>query len=340
MRGVRRLQLNLHWQLKICRADTPIEGERCNVTRMTNVVMARLSASALSLHVSKVGGLCHSIPSIPCEFGAPTGMGGTFDVFWLVKANNPQFYPHDMTRQCFKQDEAVFNASVTSYTMIPLQPAMSMVNYGSNARYARLTRSLLNPRNLCRCHAILWFNCISSLNHLLSRNNFCFSPGVPLDSSTMYQSSSLTWSTIWLFSLQASSSSASSFATIATPSLQALSTASPICLQPRRSTDPVAATIQSSVIGDNSIAKACTSSTQQIGVIPSTHTFYTFDNSYYFNTSLQNLSSTGNSSGTPSSYPGSQICVNNLNAIFSACVIGRNFWGGWTESHTVNYTSQ
>jgi len=156
----------------------------------------------------------------------------------------------------------------------------------------------------------------------------------------MYCFHSLAWSLTCLLPLQARGSNVQGSTIAATASLQASSTANPICLQSRTSTDPVAAAIQSSITSDNSINKACDPSTQQIRVIPWTHTFYALDSYYFFNSSLQELPSISTPTSTPTSYPDSQNCILNFNAIFSSCVSSQNFWGGWIESNGLNYSSK
>ncbi len=119
-----------------------------------------------------------------------------------------------------------------------------------------------------------------------------------------------------------------------------VSAATPVCLQSRSSTDPVAAALQSSVDSDKSVKKACDPSTQQIRVTPWTHTFYALDNYLFFNTSLQDLPSIGTPASTPTSYPGNQECAYYFNAIISLCLIQEKFWGGWIESKGLNYSSE
>lgn len=119
-----------------------------------------------------------------------------------------------------------------------------------------------------------------------------------------------------------------------------VSAATPVCLQSRTSTDPVAAALQSSVDSDKSIQKACDPSTQQIRVTPWTHTFYALDDYLFFNSSLQDLPSIGTPASTPTSYPGNQECAYNFNAIVSLCLIQEKFWGGWIESKGLNYSSE
>ncbi len=156
----------------------------------------------------------------------------------------------------------------------------------------------------------------------------------------MYIFHSLAWSLTCLLLLQARESNAQSSTRPATVSLQGSSTASPICLQSRSSVDSVAATIQLSVASDNSINKACDPSTQQIRVVPWTHTFYVLNNYLFFNISLQDLPNISTPTSTPTSYSGNQNCILVFNAIFSSCVSSRNFWGGWIESKDLNYSSK
>lgn len=148
------------------------------------------------------------------------------------------------------------------------------------------------------------------------------------------------WSWTCLLPLQARGSNAQGSTTVATASLQESSTANPICLQSRSSANSVPAAIQSSVTSDNSINKACDPSTQQIEVIPWTHTFYVLDNYLFFNISLQDLPSISTPTSTPTSYPGNQNCIVAFNAIFSSCVSSRNISGGWIESNGLNYSSK
>ena len=151
---------------------------------------------------------------------------------------------------------------------------------------------------------------------------------------------SIAWSLTCLLPLQARGSITQSSTTAATVSLQESSTANPICLQSRSSADPGAAAIQSSVTSDNSINKACDPSTQQISVIPWTHTFCVLDNYLFFNISLQDLPSISALTSTPTSYSGNQNCILAVNAIVSSCVSSRNFSGGWIESNGQNYSSK
>ena len=156
----------------------------------------------------------------------------------------------------------------------------------------------------------------------------------------MYFIHSLAWSLTCLLALQARRSNAQGSTTASTASLQESSTANPICFQSRSSTDSVPAAIQSSVTSDNSINKACDPSTQQISVIPWTHTFYVLDSYLSFNISLQDLPSISAPISTPTSYPGNQNCILAFNAIVSSCVSSRNFSGGWIESNGLNYSSK
>ena len=154
----------------------------------------------------------------------------------------------------------------------------------------------------------------------------------------MYFIHSLAWSLACLLALQARGSQGST--TASTASLQESSTANPICFQSRSSTGSVPFAIQSSVTSDNSINKACDPSTQQISVIPWTHTFYVLDDYLFFNISLQDLPSISAPTSTPSSYPGNQNCILAFNAILASCVSNRNFSGGWVESNGLNYSSK
>ena len=125
-----------------------------------------------------------------------------------------------------------------------------------------------------------------------------------------------------------------------TTSSQPSSTSSPTCLQPRSPTDPNAAVLQSLAASDNSIGKACNPSTWHISNVPWAHTFYAFNNAYYFNTSLQHLPILSTPNSVPSGVAGSQDCSNSFRAILSFCTVVQTFWGGWIETNGVNYTSK
>ena len=125
-----------------------------------------------------------------------------------------------------------------------------------------------------------------------------------------------------------------------TTSSQPSSTSSPTCLQPRSPTDPNAAALQSSAASENSISKACNPSNRHISTVPWAHTFYALNNTYYFNTSLQDMPILSAPSSVPSGIAGSQDCSNSFRAILSSCVTAQTFWGGWIEKNGVNYTSK
>ena len=156
----------------------------------------------------------------------------------------------------------------------------------------------------------------------------------------MYHYYPISWSLFWLCSLHSRKSYAQVSPAPTTTAVEASPTASPTCLQPRAPTNPLAAAIQSSVASDNAVNKACDPSTQNIGTLPWAHTFYTPTDYYFLNTSLQDLPRVSIPTNTPSSYPANQGCIQNLNAVFSSCVINQNFWGGWIESNGVNYSSK
>lgn len=121
---------------------------------------------------------------------------------------------------------------------------------------------------------------------------------------------------------------------------QPSSTSSSTCLQPRSPTDPNAAALQSSAASDDSISKACNPSNRHISTVPWAHTFYALNNTYYFNTSLQDMPILSTPNSVPSSVGGSQDCSNSFRTILSSCTTAQTFWGGWMENNGVNYTSK
>ena len=125
-----------------------------------------------------------------------------------------------------------------------------------------------------------------------------------------------------------------------TTSSQPSSTSSSICIQSHSPTDPNAAALQSSVASDNSISNACNPSTQNVSTVPWAHTFFVFNNTYYFNTSLQDLRILDTPNSAPNGVAGSQDCSNSFSAILSSCTTAQTFWGGWIVNNGVNYSSK
>lgn len=118
------------------------------------------------------------------------------------------------------------------------------------------------------------------------------------------------------------------------------SSSSPVCLHPKSPTYPHAAALRWSFTSDDSIDKACNSRTWHVSSVPRVHTFLAFNNSYYFNISLQDPPIISTPSSIPSPLYGNQDCSNSFNAIFSSCVSAQGFWGGWVATNGINYTGE
>ena len=127
---------------------------------------------------------------------------------------------------------------------------------------------------------------------------------------------------------------------LSTTSSQPSSTSSPTCLQPRSPTDPNAAALQSLAASDHFISKACNPSNRHNSTVPWAHTFYALNNTYYFNTSLQDMPILSTPNSVPSGVAGSKDCSNSFRVILSSCTTAQTFWGGWMEKSGVNYTSK
>lgn len=148
--------------------------------------------------------------------------------------------------------------------------------------------------------------------------------------ASMYCFKTLSWFLLPLLLLECSQSSAQHTSSAVT-AVASSSSLSPSCLQSRAPTASSAAAIQSSIVSDDSISKACDTSTQQwITTSGTQKTYYALDSTYFFNISL----ASGVTGG-----PTDQECTNFFNTILSSCVMSQNFWGGWIVSSATNYSS-
>ena len=111
-------------------------------------------------------------------------------------------------------------------------------------------------------------------------------------------------------------------------SLPSSSTLAPSCLQSRSPSDPAATAINQAVKSDGSVGKACNAQSPQKDTAAS-RVYYALGNAYFFN---HTVNSTGSTLSNLS-------CQDAFGSIFTACVLDKNFWGGWIVTGGTNFSS-
>ena len=116
-------------------------------------------------------------------------------------------------------------------------------------------------------------------------------------------------------------------------------TESPVCVQPRSPSDPLAVRIAARIANEKSISKACSVTDQNVTTIANNNgstlsvIYYGINDAYFFNTSH-------NSMHVSRPVVGPAFCSDTFTSIFNACVTGSKFWGGWIVVDGTNHSSR
>lgn len=112
---------------------------------------------------------------------------------------------------------------------------------------------------------------------------------------------------------------------------QLAATISPVCLEPRATSDPSALDIVTALNDTNAVADACNNTLKQSHNDGTFSTVYYSEGEFFFN--VTHRDGEYNLLQEPESY-----CINNFQGIINACITQQLFWGGWVDIVGANWS--